>query len=156
MLSFNMGKYIYQGERILLSGCFVLNDKREILLLYRKKHGHYETPGGKVHLEECSNPDNLTIEDLAKTAERETYEELGDKLKIGELTYFGKAEFKIPDGRLAIAHKFVTSIIRGSPKLTEPELFSRMDWLPIDRLGDYAISPDLKLLLPEIKRKLIL
>ena len=127
-------------NRIVLSGCFIIKDGK-ILLLYKKIHNHYETPGGKVE-------DNESIE---KTAERETYEELGTNIRLDKLTYFGKTEFEIPDGRLAVAHKFITKIISGEPKLNEPEVFSKFDYLPINELEKYKISPDLKLLLPKIK-----
>ena len=33
---------------LILSGCLVVNENKELLLLYRKDHNHYETPGGKV------------------------------------------------------------------------------------------------------------
>lgn len=138
-------------NRLILSGCLVINDKREVLLLYRINHQHYETPGGKINPEECSDPKNPTIEDLAKTAERELHEELGDDIGVEKLEYFGNIEFTIPDGRAAVAHKFTTRITSGTPRITEPDTFSRLDYLPIARLEQYSISPDLKLLLPRIK-----
>lgn len=141
----------FEGK-LILSGCLVINDKKEILLLYKKDHKHYETPGGKVRLNECSDPKDPTIQDLAKTAERELYEELGDDIKAEKLRYFGKVEFKIPDGRQAVAHKFLTKIIAGEPRLNEPDVFSKFDYLPISSLGDYSISPDLKLLLNKLKK----
>ena len=140
--------------KIILSGCLIVNEKSEILLLYRKDHKHYETPGGKIISEECSNPENPSIEDLAKTAERELYEELGDNIKVEELKYFGKVEFKIPVGRIAIANKFLTSIESGKPRINEPKIFSKLEYLPIKNLEHYPISPDLKLLLPKLKKYL--
>jgi len=144
-------KYIKLNGRLILSGCLVINENKEILLLFKKDHKHYETPGGKVYLEECSNPENPTIADLAKTAEREVYEELGDEIKVSKLKYFGSVEFIILDGRLAIVHKFVAKIISGTPKLNEPHIFTKFDYLPINKIENYNISPDLKLLLPKLK-----
>lgn len=144
-------KNIKHNNKIILSACLVINEKKEILLLFRKDHKHYETPGGKVHLEECSNPRNPTIDDLAKTAERELYEELGDDIKVDKLKYLGKVEFTTPDGRLAIANKFLTRILYGKPRINEPEQFSKLDYLPIEKLEKYSISPDLKLFLPKLK-----
>ena len=141
----------YNKERILLSGCLVINNKKEILLLYRTKHKHYETPGGKVDLEECSNKINPSKNDLAKTAERELYEELGKNIKIEKLKYFCKIKFTIPDGRKAVAYKFITKIVSGKPILNEPDIFSRFDYLPIENLEKYPISPDLKLILLKLK-----
>lgn len=137
--------------RIILSGCLIINEKKEVLLLYRTDHRFYETPGGKVRLNECKNPDAPSIDDLARAAERELYEELGDNIKIGKLKYFDKVAFTIPDGRPAIANKFLTKIISGIPKINEPERFSQLDYLPIDRLEEYSLSPDLSLLLPKLK-----
>lgn len=143
--------HIELNGRLILSGCLVINDKKEVLLLFRTKHRHYETPGGKVNPAECKNPPNPSEEDLAKTAERETYEELGKGIKLGKLKYFGKTEFTIPDGRLAVANKFLTRIILGKPVLAEPELFSEIKWLPLEKLEQYPVSPDLKLLAPRLK-----
>lgn len=144
-----------ENGRIILSGCFIVNDKKEVLLLYREDHKHYETPGGKVRLSECSNQENPTIEDLSKTAEREVYEELGDDIKLTELSYFGKVEFIIPDGRKSIANKFLTRIVSGTPRLNEPDKFSKMDYLSVKRLEEYPISPDLKLFLDELKSHVV-
>lgn len=146
---------IHVKGNLILSGCLVLNDKKEILLLYKKSHSHYETPGGKVELSECSNPENPSIEDLTKTAERETYEELGYGIKIEKLRYFGNVEFIIPDGRRAVANKFITRIVSGNPIINEPEVFSKLDYLPITSLEKYPISPDLKLLLPKLKESFL-
>lgn len=145
-------KHVFKGGRIVLAGCLVINNKKEVLLLYRKDHHHYETPGGKVRLEECENEGIVAIDDLAKTAERELFEELGSDIKIEKLKYFGKIEFMIPDGRLAIAHKFLTRIVEGAPKINEPDLFTKMDYLPMDKLEKFPISPDLRLLIPILKK----
>lgn len=142
-------------DRIILSGCLILNEKQEILLLYRSDHNHYETPGGKVRLRECENQANPSEEDLKKTAKRELYEELGRDIEIKELEYFGKVEFEIPGGKLAVANKFITKILSGIPKLNEPEIFSKFDYLPIESLEKHSISPDLKLILPKLKKKFI-
>ena len=137
---------------ILLSGCLIVNQNKEILLLYRRDHKHYETPGGKVDPGEVSDPEKPTIAELAKSAERELYEEIGKDIKIKKLEYFGKVEFEIPDGRKAVANKFLTRIISGTPIINEPELFDRFDYLPIQSLEQYSISPDLKLLVNKLKQ----
>ena len=129
--------YAKKQNRLILSGCLVINNNKEVLLLYRKDHKHYETPGGKVNLEEFSNHDEPTLKDLAKAAERELYEELGRNIKVEKLIYFDNVEFEIPDGRLAIANKFVTKIISGKPVINEPDIFERLDYLPIAYLEKY-------------------
>jgi 8-oxo-dGTP pyrophosphatase MutT (NUDIX family) len=145
---------VYSKDRIILSGCLIFNDNNELLLLYRTDHNHYETPGGKVELEECDNPENPSIDDLARTAKRELHEELGDDFEAEKLVYFGNVSFTIPDGRLAIANKFATKIISGTPKVNEPERFSKYDYLPVEKLEEFPISPDLKLLVPKLKKYL--
>jgi 8-oxo-dGTP pyrophosphatase MutT (NUDIX family) len=143
------------SKKVILSGCLIVNDNKEILLLYRNDHHHYETPGGKIKAEECYVSGKPTIEELAKAAEREAYEELGKEMVLDKLTYFGSVDFVIPDGRKAVAHKFVTRVISGTPRINEPEQFSRMDYLPISRLEEYSISPDLRLLLLKLKENII-
>ncbi|HLC58686.1 MAG TPA: NUDIX hydrolase [Candidatus Nanoarchaeia archaeon] len=137
--------------KLVVAGSLIFNDKDEVLLLFRKDHQHYETPGGKINDEDCEDPKNRKIEDLKRTAERELYEELGSDIRFEDLQYFTKVEFTIPDGRKAIAHKFVTKLISGKPKINEPEVFSKFDWLPIKDLDKYPVSPDLKLLAPILK-----
>lgn len=127
-----------------LSGCLIFKDNK-VLLLFRNDHKHYETPGGKVEVE---NPD---MHDLKDAARRELKEELGvDAVKM---KYFGNIEFTLPDGREGIAHKFVTEI-SGEPEVKE-EIFSRFEYLPVENLEEYPISPDLRLLLSKIKSHLV-
>jgi 8-oxo-dGTP pyrophosphatase MutT (NUDIX family) len=137
--------------KLVLSGCFIINDKKELLLLYRFDNNYYETPGGKVELSECENKIIPTIKDLEKTALREVFEELGKDIKLAKLNYFGNISFSIPNGKEAIANKFITKIISGNSKINEPKTFSKLDYLPINKLENYPISPDLKLFLPKLK-----
>lgn len=146
-------KHIEQDGRIVLSGCLVLNDQNQVLLLYRPEHKHYETPGGKVRVDDCKDFRNVNLFDLEKTALRELYEEIGE-VNVSKLVYFGNVKFVIPNGRLAIANKFVVRILSGKPKIMEPEIFSRLDYISIDKLKDHSLSPDLRLLLSEIKKRL--
>lgn len=138
-----------QGK-LLLSGCLVINEKNEVLLLFRKDHKHYETPGGKVKVGECRNPENPSLEELKNAAVRELHEEIGD-VEITPPAYFGSVEFLTPDKRLAVAHKFLTRIISGTPEVMEREIFSKLEYLPLNKLENYTISPDLKILLSKIK-----
>ncbi len=137
-------------QRIILSGCLIINERKELLLLFRDKHNHYETPGGKVEDKDCQG--NCELDDLENTALRELKEEIGD-VKVEFIEYFGKVEFEIPDGRLAIANKFIVKI-SGTPKIMEKH-FSKLDWLPILKLQDYPLSPDLKLFRQRIQIELL-
>lgn len=137
---------------IILSGNLIINsDNTRIYLLYRKDHRHYETPGGKVRPEECQNYSRPTRQELEKAAERELFEELSGIKRIISRRYFRAVKFNVPDGREAIAHKFIVRII-GEPRPNEDNFdLKKSRWLPIKTLEKYHLSPDLKMLLPAIK-----
>ena len=126
------------GE-LILSRNIIINNSKEIYLLFRKKHNHYETPGGKVENDE----------DLKETARRELIEEVKG-IEIVSMEYFGKALFTIPDVRKALAYKFITKI-KGKPVPNE-KIFDvkKSKWLPFQELEKENISPDLKLFLPKL------
>ena len=148
-----MTKKVHNNGRILLPGCFVVNDKREVLLLYKTKWDHYETPGGKLDAKDCVDPENPTVADLKKGAERELFEEVGG-IVVQELEFFTNIEFTKPNGKPGMANKFIARYVSGEPKVNEPETFSKVKWLPIERLDEFPLSPDLKAF-PELKKKLL-
>lgn len=139
------------AETIILSGNVIINDQREIYLLYRNDHLFYETPGGKVQPEECRDYAAPTIEELAKVARRELQEEVAGIERIVSMSYFKSIEFITPDDREALAHKFITRI-RGHPYPREKG-FDRQKsrWIPLLELYKYPLSPDLKLLVPIVQ-----
>ena len=145
-------KSLTEKGKVVLVSNLVINDNNEVLLLFRKDHKHFETPGGKPKPEECKNPENPSIDELKKAAERELHEELGENVKVQGMELFESVNFTIPDGRKAVTHKFVTKI-SGRPVLNEPEQFSRIEWLPIERLEEFPVSPDLKILAPKLKER---
>ncbi|GLV67469.1 DNA mismatch repair protein MutT [Bacillus mycoides] len=61
---------------MVVAGCFVLNEKNEVLLQLRSDNGKWGHPGGFMEFGE-------TVED---TARREVFEETG--LKLGKLEFF--------------------------------------------------------------------
>ena len=135
---------------LILSGCLIINKSNELLLWHRLDHDHYETPGGKIKVDECKDFNNPTIEELKNAAKRELYEELKNA-EFSELKYFEKVEFAIPCGKKAIAYKFITKIIKGKPEINEPELFDKIEFIPIKNIERYKISPDLVLLTKKIR-----
>lgn len=147
-------KPAFNGKgKLILAGNFIVNDKNEVLLLFKKTHRHWETPGGKVRLEELQDVNHPTESELRKVALRELHEEVGPHFEVGELEYFGQVEFTIPDGREAVVHKFITKIISGEPKIQEPETFSELKYLPVKNLGDYPLAPDIRLMFPRLKAR---
>lgn len=140
-----------QKGRLILSGAIITNSEKQILLLLKKTHNHYELPGGKVNLEECKDSANPTLEELSQNAEREAYEELGDDIVLDNLIYFAKIEFMIPDGRQGLGYNFTTRIISGKPRINEPDNFSDLKYFDIDELDNLNIAPNLRLLLPKLR-----
>jgi 8-oxo-dGTP pyrophosphatase MutT (NUDIX family) len=142
-------------EKLILVSCMLINEKKEILLLFKTKGGYYETPGGKVRLETCKDPENPTIEEMKSTTLREAKEEIGEDVKVGELEIFSQMEFTIPDGREAKLTKFLAKSFSGTPKLMEPEIFDHLKWIPIKNFENYSVSPDLKELTEKMKKELL-
>lgn len=139
---------------IILSGNIIINsDNTQIYLLYRKDHQYYETPGGKAKPEEIKdNSGPPTLKELEKVAERELFEEVDGIKEIVYRRYYRSVTFKTPDGREAIAHKFIIKI-KGELKPKE-DIFDleKSRWLRIKDLEKYPLSPDLKLLVERIKK----
>lgn len=137
-------------QHIILAGNLVINDKKEIFLLYRIKHKFYETPGGKVRSCECKDIKRPTIAELRKTAKRELCEEVGGIKEITFMGYFGNVKFEIPDGRSATAHKFITKV-KGRLYAKE-DIFDKKKsmFIPFSKLIQYPLSRDLQMFLPKI------
>ena len=143
--------YIYHNGKLVLVSCLVLNENKELLLLYRTKHKQWETPGGKVEEHECLDPNSPTQKELEQACIREVFEELGDGIVLSDFTYFGAVESPMPSGSLALIHKFMTRIVSGTPRVNEPKTFSDLQYISVDVLQDYPLVPDLYMILPKLK-----
>jgi 8-oxo-dGTP pyrophosphatase MutT (NUDIX family) len=138
-------------QRVHNSGTFIINDHSEVLVLYRRNHDRYETPGGKPNPGECKTPSRPTIGELEKIALRETTEELGKGIRLKETQYIGNVEFYRTDGKRMKVAKFFTTLASGIPKVGEPDTFSHMRYIPIDKLHKYSLAKDLRLFIPKLK-----
>jgi 8-oxo-dGTP pyrophosphatase MutT (NUDIX family) len=138
-------------SKIILSGNLII-DKDRIFLLYRKDHRFYETPGGKVKPEECSNPKHPTVQELKTAAQRELIEEVGGIEEVISMEYFDKVEFKTPDGRDAVAHKFITRV-KGN-LFAQEEVFDKekSTYLELAEIDQHPLSPDLSYFIPALKQ----
>ena len=118
--------------RIQLSGCVIVNDNEELLLLWKKKHQHYEFPGGKVE----------PGESFEETALRECKEELNVDVTI--IKYIGYENFEI-DSKTFQSHKYL-GIVKSNqvPKVNEPEIFEKLFWLSMKKYQDYNCAPNVK------------
>ncbi|MGM5479889.1 MAG: NUDIX hydrolase [Nanobdellota archaeon] len=142
---------------LLLSGLFLCNDKKEVLLLRRKDKGTLETPGGKVEEDDCKDlkTAGVTVDDLSRTAVRELFEELEQSIIIEEMSYVGPFQFSFKDGIEGIAHKFVSKIVFGAPRIQETDSFSEIVWVPIkDFCSRKDLSTDIMQNCTSLKNKL--
>lgn len=98
-------------------GCRIEKDGK-LLLLHRIDKNHWELPGGKKESGE-------TPEEAAK---REVEEETSCKVEIIEYLGFVDFETKKSEKR---SHQFKANIIKGEPRITEPETFDRIDYIDI-------------------------
>ncbi|MFC2135618.1 NUDIX hydrolase [Bacteroidota bacterium] len=112
---------------IELAGCRILKEGKT-LLLHRKEHEHWELPGGAI--EEGDG--------MRETAIREASEEIGCEVKIKE--YLGYTDFEIK-GMGMRSHQFSAEIVKGEPKINEPELFDGIEY--IDLKGDKNLAPNI-------------
>jgi ADP-ribose pyrophosphatase YjhB (NUDIX family) len=118
-------------EKIQLSGCVIIKDEK-ILLLLKKKHNHYELPGGK--LEEG--------ETLKWAALRETNEEIGCEVRL--IKYIGYKEFYINEKDYQ-SHNFLAEIIGDqTPVVEEKEIFENILWMPIKDYKKYNVASNVK------------
>ena len=118
--------------RIQLSGCAIVNDNEELLLLWKRKHQHYEFPGGKVE----------EGESLEETAIRECKEELGVDVTI--VKYIEYENFNI-EGHSFQSHKYLGIIKENQiPKVNEPDKFEKLFWLPMKQYQNYSCAPNVE------------
>ncbi|MBI4019347.1 MAG: NUDIX hydrolase [Candidatus Aenigmarchaeota archaeon] len=115
---------------IEIAGCAIIKDGK-LLLLWKKKHSHYELPGGKIEPGETAE----------QAAVREAKEEIGCTVQI--LQYGGYDDVSYQDKELR-GHIFLAKIIEGEPDIMEPEIFGEMIWLPINMLGEHKLAKNLR------------
>lgn len=118
-------------KKIQLSGCAIIENEK-LLVIWKRKHNHYELPGGKVEEGET----------LEQTAIRETKEEIGCDVEL--LKYLGYIDFHI-NGKDYRSHTYLAKIKEGQePKIMEPEVFRDILWLPIREYKQYPVAPNVK------------
>lgn len=141
---------MFEGKRVILASCIILNEKNEILLLKRHE-GYYETPGGKVRPNDCINPKKTVRTDFLRAALRELHEELGENIKIKNPKFFARIAFKTLAGKNAVVYKFIMQYKSGRLRLCEPKTFEKFKWIKISELERYQMSPDMVKLIPKIR-----
>jgi hypothetical protein len=134
---------------IVLSGMYVLRED-DVLLLHKIKDDHWEKPGGKLELRDVADWNNPTIEELMVRAMVELQEEI-ENIEVANIAYLGAIpEFKIRDGRTAVAHAFVADYIAGEPTPRERHAFDRAEFISLGKTSQYRMSPDFEKFFPKL------
>ncbi len=130
-------------SKITLAGCAIVENSC-ILLLHRSKRNWYELPGGKVDAGESPQ----------EAAVRELKEELRCDVTI--LRQIGDKDFTEAGSTLNYVW-FLAAIKEGQrPVVGEPDTFSHFKYVPLNKLSEYPLSPNMKNLAEEIKNRVIL
>lgn len=125
-----------------LAGCVIMKDGK-ILLMKRKKRQWYELPGGK--LEDGETPEQAAV--------REIKEELCCDVKL--VRKIGNKKFK-QDSRELDYTWFLASIVSGEPVVGDPDDYDDLKYVPMEKLKEHKLSPNMQNLLREIEEKSIL
>ena len=113
---------------ITISGCLIIKNNK-LLLLHRKDKDQWEVPGGTIKPGESPE----------QTAIREVKEEIGCNVKIiGCLCCF---EFTF-NNKKHKSYCFLAKITKGKPKIIEKETFDKLEFIPLDKLKQQKIAPN--------------
>lgn len=127
-------------EKIELSGCAIIENGK-LLLLWKRKHSHFEFPGGKVEPGESAE----------QTAIRETREEIGCSVEL--MKDMGPRDLNI-DGKNYVSRVFLSKILNGEiPKIMEPMAFDELIWMPINNHAKFVVAPNAKEFCEEVLRE---
>jgi len=118
-----------------LTSAIIIKDKK-MLLVHNIKHDNVriETPGGKI--EEGETPEQC--------AARESFEELGIKIRVNEL--LGKYGTDTPEGYFE-SYMFITEIVEGEPEVKAPNEISKFGWYSKEDVEEFIEN---KLLVPNL------
>lgn len=128
-------------------GAIILNDKNEVFLAKRGKkakneRGTWEYPGGGVEFGE-------KLVDAIKREMKEEYD-----IKIEVIHQLNTHDHIIPeDGQHWVAPSYIAKIVKGEPKIMEPEKCEEIGWFSVEKLPQ-PLSLITQASLPELKQYL--
>ena len=125
--------------KIFLAGCAFI-ENGEILLIKRIKTGWYELPGGKI--EDGETPE--------VTAKREIKEELSVNIEL--VKRIGSKDFIENDYSMGYTWFRAEFLPNEQPAIGEPEKFEGFKYIPLDKLDEYKLSPNMENFLDEYKK----
>jgi 8-oxo-dGTP diphosphatase len=129
------------NREIQIVSCIILDDLGRVLMLHRNTptRRHWEFPGGKV------NAGETTMAALV----REVVEELGIIVSLGNM--LGSQQLS-EDGFTLSATWFAGTIVDGTPRVMEPHLHDRCDYIhPAALVQAPNISAGAKAFLSEVQ-----
>ena len=108
-------------------GALILNEKGEALLMKRgpkskNEAGFWSKPGGAVELGE-------SVEDAIR---REIKEELGVDIEL--LAPLKFTDHRAQGGQHWIALNYTARVVKGEPRIREPEKIAEIGWFSLDKL----------------------
>lgn len=115
-------------------GAAIFNDEEKLFITQRGKkakneQGTWEIPGGSVEF-------NETFEQALK---REIKEELGVEIAVLEL--LGVCDHIIPEEKQHwVSPTYICKIIKGTPKILEPEKCAAVGWFSLDEAEKMKLS----------------
>lgn len=118
-------------------GVYIFNDKNQLLLLQRKGahgEGSWCPPGGHLEFRES----------FEYCAIREAKEETG--IDIDELKLVGVTNDIFEEGKHYITLAMAGKLIKGKPKIKEPEKTSGIGWFSLSKLPEPLFLPTINLL----------
>lgn len=116
-------KLEYRGsllEEVKVVYAFIKNIDNEILMVYNHE-GHWSLPGGRVEVNETRT----------EAVIRETFEETGYKVTIGNLLAVNEAKFTKRHHH-ALFFPFEAQIVAGAEEITLPHEISHIEWTAMD------------------------
>lgn len=117
-----------------IAGCIILKENK-VLLIKKRSNNWFELPGGTIE----------PTESAQQTAIRELKEEICCDVEI--LSVFQEKEFK-HKGKCYHGTWFLARIKEKQiPKIGEPEEYSEILFIPLEKLTTYPLSPNVEELL---------
>ena len=113
-----------QKQPIIGTHIIIFRNKKEVLLGKRKKklgRGEWELPGGHLRFQET----------LESCIERECREELGIKVKVGNLVSVSP---NMVYGNHYLIFTFLCESFEENPELKEPDIHESWNWFNLDNL----------------------
>jgi len=128
-------------DRPLVGVGVALVDQGRILLVQRghePNQGLWAVPGGKVELGES----------LTAAAVREVMEETGLSVEVGDLIWAGE---HISEHGHIVLIDFLGSVIGG--RLAAADDADRAEWVPLDRVAEYPLTPTMHRLIEVLRAR---